>query len=519
MKKITLLFSIILILGMSSQIFAQFTTDWEKSSGASSLPAWFSASNSTERGFGYGLVGGNERLYVVSRNGGTFVKIVDATDGSDVGDLDMTGVSGGTFTLNDADVSDDGIIFACNLTTNSTTSGFKVYRWDNEAAAPVMVIDYTNAAAERFGDKFTVTGSASDNSLIIHAVSGNSATVVAFTTADNGATFTPNIVTLSDGAPGGSPSAVPIPGGFYVNANGINPKEYDATGTFQSSIPGTVISTGSNAIRYIEEGSVKLVVSFQYGSGNERALVADVSSGNATSTLFGATNSLGANGNANGVGDVAVRDNGDATYTIFVLGTNNGFGSYTTTNPVPVELTSFTYSLIENNVNLSWTTATEINNLKFEVERSNSDQTFVKIGEVQGAGTSSQVNSYNFTDASVDAGAYTYRLKQIDFDGTFEYSNSVEVVVGAPQSFGLSQNYPNPFNPSTVIEFAIPEASNVKLIIYNMLGQEVATLINRNVEAGTHRVNFDASGLNSGVYIYKLEAADFVQTNKMTLMK
>ena len=120
---------------------------------------------------------------------------------------------------------------------------------------------------------------------------------------------------------------------------------------------------------------------------------------------------------------------------------------------------------------------------------------------------------------NVTAGKYSYRLKQIDNDGQFEYSKTIEVDFGSPKKFELSQNYPNPFNPATTIRFNLTEAGNVKLTLFNILGQELKTLVNEFKESGVHTINFDASELNSGMYIYKIEAGTFVQTRKMTLVK
>ncbi len=197
---------------------------------------------------------------------------------------------------------------------------------------------------------------------------------------------------------------------------------------------------------------------------------------------------------------------------------------------LPVELTTFSAITIGSIVKLSWNTATEINNYGFEVERNTplnplsrgeaEDRgVWEKIGFVSGNGNSNSPKSYSFVDDNVTAGKYSYRLKQIDNDGQFEYSKTVEVNLSAPKKFELSQNYPNPFNPATTISYNIPEATNVKLTIFNILGQEIRTLVNEFKEAGVHTVNFNASELNSGLYIYKIEAGTFNQTRKMTLIK
>ena len=188
---------------------------------------------------------------------------------------------------------------------------------------------------------------------------------------------------------------------------------------------------------------------------------------------------------------------------------------------VPVELTSFTAATSNNSVSLKWATATETNNSGFEVERKSSSTGWQKIAFVQGNGTTTQPKSYSYSDRNLADGKYSYRLKQIDLDGTFDYSKVVEVNINSNtvNQFELAQNYPNPFNPTTAIKFNLPEGGNVKLSVYNLLGQEVATLVNGFKEAGSHTVNFDASNLMSGIYLYKIQANGFVQTRKMTLLK
>jgi hypothetical protein len=194
--------------------------------------------------------------------------------------------------------------------------------------------------------------------------------------------------------------------------------------------------------------------------------------------------------------------------------------------PLPVELTSFIASVNDNHIDLHWKTATEINNFGFEIERLmegkllTSRGVWEKIGFVEGYGSSNAEKEYNFTDKNVSlAGKYFYRLKQIDTDGSFDYSEVVEVELTAPSKFGISQNYPNPFNPVTTIKYTLPKTGYVTLKVYNTLGEEVAVLVNEIKEAGIYNVGFDASKLSGGVYFYRIVAGKISQVKKMILLK
>ncbi|HSD63834.1 MAG TPA: M1 family aminopeptidase [Ignavibacteriaceae bacterium] len=196
--------------------------------------------------------------------------------------------------------------------------------------------------------------------------------------------------------------------------------------------------------------------------------------------------------------------------------------SLTQIPPVPVELTSFTATSQGSFVILNWSTATENNNRGFDIERrDNTNNTdWQTIGFVEGSGTVTTTKMYSYTDRITDYADYSYRLKQIDFDGSFQYSSDVEIKGGiVPDEYSLSQNYPNPFNPATIIKFSLPKESKVKLVVYNLLGQIVTTLAEGNYEAGTYEKKFDGTNLSSGVYIYELTASNIVLKQKMMLMK
>ncbi len=196
----------------------------------------------------------------------------------------------------------------------------------------------------------------------------------------------------------------------------------------------------------------------------------------------------------------------------------------TVTSVVPVELTSFTATGTSEGVHLKWETATESNNQRFEIERSSDNQNFVVMGSVNGKGNSTEKTRYSFTDKGLNAGKYFYRLKQVDFDGSITLSQVIEVEYSVPQNFVLSQNYPNPFNPGTMISFGLPVESDVTLAIYNASGELIKTVAQGRLQAGTHSVNFDASDLSSGIYLYNLSAkgsngVQVSKTAKMSLLK
>jgi len=206
-------------------------------------------------------------------------------------------------------------------------------------------------------------------------------------------------------------------------------------------------------------------------------------------------------------------------------GTAVGYGGTilrtTTGGVIPVELTAFTASISNSTVTLNWATATETNNQMFEIERSIEDGQFVTIGNVEGHGTTTEIQNYQYIDniSDLQATSLSYRLKQIDYDGSYEYSEVVEVKNLAPTEFALHQNYPNPFNPVTTIRYSLPVKAQVELIIYNALGESVTQLVNEEKEAGRYEVKFDAAALPSGIYFYKLKAGSFIEIKKMVLMK
>jgi|GEM_PF-1162375 hypothetical protein len=221
------------------------------------------------------------------------------------------------------------------------------------------------------------------------------------------------------------------------------------------------------------------------------------------------------------VGKEATLTGTDYPYTIDVSGITS-FSPYAVGNQgaMPVSLKSLTSNVAGRNINLKWVTSEEINNAGFDVERKQATGEYVKVGFVKGSGTVTSAKSYEFTDRNLMSGKYSYRLKQIDNNGNFEYFNlSSDAVVGVPSKFDLSQNYPNPFNPATKINFDLPKDSKISLKLYDMLGREVSTLVNEFRTAGYYTVDFNASSLSSGIYFYRLLAGEFSSVKKMVILK
>ena len=195
---------------------------------------------------------------------------------------------------------------------------------------------------------------------------------------------------------------------------------------------------------------------------------------------------------------------------------------------MPVELSSFTANVISRDVKLNWTTATETNNAGFEIQksevRSQKSDEWTKVGYINGNGTKTTPTNYTFEDKKLNTGKYHYRLKQIDYNGNFEYHNLNGIIeIGVPNKFDISQNYPNPFNPTTKIDFNLPYDSKVTIKLYDISGREVMTLINEQRTAGYYTVQMNGNNLSSGMYFYRINAEgngqNFVSTKKLVLIK
>jgi hypothetical protein len=271
---------------------------------------------------------------------------------------------------------------------------------------------------------------------------------------------------------------------------------------------GSAFTAGSVILNYSNDDGV-------YDAANLRIAQGPVAGG-------GLWVDLGGTGTAITTGNITSNSFTDlTTNTIFTLANNAG-GS----NSLPVELTSFTASSNGRKIQISWTTKTEVNSNKFEIERSlYENQDWVIAGSVKASGTINTPRNYSYIEKNTQAGKYQYRLKMIDNNGSYKYSNIIEAEIAVPKAFAISQNYPNPFNPSTKIDYQVPVDSKVLLEVYNIAGQKVMELVNKEQSAGYYTVDFGSTKLSSGVYIYHIAAAgkaagnNFTSIKKMILMK
>jgi len=270
-------------------------------------------------------------------------------------------------------------------------------------------------------------------------------------------------------------------------------------------------------------GSDALVSTYQFASGvwNGVEQARDVSSSTdrGSGVLIGLAENLDGNTTVPGILQHKTTANTLTTSCIVLT----GFQLFNVADPVPVpvELTSFSANVNNISVILNWQTATEVNNYGFSIERKSGieNREWEVIGFVEGHGNCNSPKNYSFVDNTPINGQIQYRLKQIDTDGGFEYSDVQIVDVNTSREFKLSQNHPNPFNPTTKISFSIPQSARVAITVYNSLGQEITELVNRDFAAGNHSVDFDGSNFSSGMYFYTLKSADFSETIKMMLVK
>ncbi len=313
----------------------------------------------------------------------------------------------------------------------------------------------------------------------------------------------------------------------FACTNGSNISVFLNTTTTGASTPTFSAKTdfattfGTNQITAADmNGDGKLDLVYTNGASSLSAYLNNTTTGASTPAFISKTDYTAGPGplglfiadfNLDGKKDLSCSNSNDNFISVFL---NTAFF------PTPVELASFISSVNNNSVSLNWNTVSEENNSGFEIERNSFGAGWNKIGFVNGNGTTNHAQSYSFTDNGLSSGRYSYRLKQIDYNGNYKYYDlQNEVVIGVPNKFALNQNYPNPFNPTTKINFELPTNGFVALKIFDLTGREVSQLVNEVKDAGYYSVQFDAKNLSSGTYFYKLSADNFSDVKKMVVIK
>ena len=357
-------------------------------------------------------------------------------------------------------------------------------------------------------------GQAASTNLGTFDLNGNNQEIAGLvSTAGINVSVSKNTVTSS------SPATLTISGsGTYNYGAGIAANSGIITGLISLVKTGSGTQTLGDANTYtglttVSGGTLQL----SYSSGNTIPATDNIVI-NSGGTLQVSSNQTVNNLTLNSGGTLTI-DNG-VTLTWTGSYTNNGGIVNGSGTLLPVEMTSFTATVQKTSALLAWSTATEVNNYGFEIERrAIPNNVWAKAGFVAGSGTSNAPHNYSFTDAALASGSYAYRLKQIDNSGAFKYSQEAQIAIVTPEVFALNQNYPNPFNPTTVISYQLPISGYVSLKVCDMLGREVMTLVNEVKSAGHYSINFNASAFSSGIYFYRITAGTFTQTKQMMFIK
>jgi hypothetical protein len=512
-----------------------------------------SGGSSSIGGAGTGSVSFAQTISIASGTTITLThNIVDSTSWTVNGQMDLASSvlsGGGSFTVASGATLKTGHAsgFNGNLTNSGGTSlnSGANYEYNGAVAQvtgallPVTVNNLTinNASGVTLGQPTTVNGVLTLTSGNVTTTNANLLTLGSAATVSGGSatSFVNGPLAYANAATGAFSKTYPIGKGAIYRPLTLSLTQANVTNSIYTAemfnsapavnlFSGTLSQTDPQAskVRYYtisENGGgstfIAGTVTLSYGADDGVTDMANLRVAQGPVAGGGTWIDLTGSGSANGTGTIlSVSPFTALTNTAFTLA--NGTAG---TNPLPVEMTSFTAITKGHGVELAWKTATEVNNMGFEIEK-NVNGSWNKIAFVEGSGTTNTQHAYSYVDANV-FGKMQYRLKQIDRDGKFSYSKEVEAVIGlTPDDYTLSQNYPNPFNPSSTIRFALKTAGHATLKVYNTTGQEVKTLFDDLAEADkSYSVLFDGTGLASGTYFYILQTPDKREVNKMLMLK
>ena len=539
---------------------------WEFSDAEGNLPDWFEE-DTYPRGGGFGIVEGHQRMVYANRD---HARLHDAYDGSFIQELSVEGLEESIFDINVADFTEDGKIIAAGLTLNTADPDawgggpFHVHLWDGIDADPENIISFESDNEHRVGDQINVVGSYEDGTAQVIAAAGQAPYIYVFS-MDNGEFDgeNPEIIEVEEedleGEVGMNPNAYPVGEDQWLfNANGMTPALVNSDGSVAGSVPEYMMPEFSNNIKVVneeEDGSFSFITLIPNFNTDDQARIqyAEVPEGNLADTkLFEPTASLGdvENANASGAVDYYYDEEADS-YDFFIIELNNGtaridFEKEPMEIPDPLPQVTFNLDMSEaiadevydpevHDVYVSgsfadeWTEPGENPDFMFEPIEDEDDIYALTLEVEEGD------HEYKYflveDDPTWDLGEWEGDpnreisvTEDMEINDTFgnqddQTVSAEDIMTDLPQEVGLEQNYPNPFNPVTTIQYQLPADTHVELTVYNTLGQQVETLIDGRVEAGTHEVSFDGSNLASGVYIYRLQTDSKVISNQMTLVK
>lgn len=525
MKKI--LFFLAAILINQASAFAQFTNVWKKFANGTDY-TWFTSTSNDVSSLAYNPA--TDKLLVTNRN--TDVYIINAATGAQEGTLSKVGLGTESYKFAKIRVDANGVIYGISLVLGASPS-CKIYRWASQAANPVECASF--AVTERTGDSFGLSGTGANTVLYAGGagITANAFNIYILSTTDGLAFTAESKVTMTSSPTAGQgwanrtvePVGTGVNSDIWINGGGQNARRISISAPTAGVRTGTVVTTiadgtgagqasvGYGGTRYITGALNKFLV-FAGGNNLEAGTVMralNVNDETAITTL--GTESLYATTsyvtNSNGTGDVSFKVNSDGSFTTFYLSTNNGIGATLSAPGVlPVSLTSFNASFTNNQNSLTWSTATESNSLGFEVESSIDGATFSKIDFVpsKNDGNSSTALTYIYQDKSATSGTTYYRLKQVDKDGKFEYSEVKFVKSPLSPEKNNFRVYPNP--TTDYVEIAGADAEGVIIALFNTAGKELPTkLVNGRLSM---------NNLNAGLYVLRISKnGQVVQTTKL----
>jgi len=533
MKKMLLSLSLfVLMLAANAQ---QFTSTW---SFLINDPAytWFNnvtqANNCTS--LEYNPV--TDKLLVANRN--DRIAILNALTGVQEGTLSTTGLGSETFKFNKIRCTSNGVIYGISLVVGASTTA-KIYRWASQTANPTLCCTFTTT--ERCGDAFGLSGTgtstilyASGSAMAASPAPANSINIYVFNTA-NGTDFflnkTVNLPTASGGQ-WANRAIDPVTNGLnadlWINGGGFPARRITVNGTTAAvatattdGVGGGQISNGFGGLRHLTTSNNRKYIAVAGGNNSHagtKMRMLDVTD-EAAMTSFGEDSLTAIEayvGNGNGTGDVAFKNHNDGTYTVFYLGTNNGIEATRSASLLPVSLSNFKASVSNGLANLQWNTATELNNKGFDIQSSIDGNNFATLGFVNSKannGNSNAAINYTYTDVRAGLkGKMYYRLKQIDKDGSINYSSTALVQFAAKNNLNI-QLLANPIKENINLNIATDVTRKVQFTLVDANGAVALTQI-QSITAGENNISLSAASLAKGVYYLQATTADGLLAEK-----